>query len=502
MKVCPVCQTRYDEASSFCRKDGAVLVPDRAVAPEVLARRELLERRLAETPESPSLFEELGDLLASIPLHDEALVQLFKALELEPARESARRKVADVYRARAEWPQAARQLEALAESRPADPELLAALADVYEKAGRKSEAADVVGRLAGLAPGDPKVWAHWRDLLLETRRDPLLAPVYRRLTELEPAELRHWNDLASRLLADDEGSAEEWSRLEQRFAKGVEGGEAPAGNKGAWARLYLVVARLRLGTATPDTRRLLAGVEPHALPAPGASLASECLADLGELALGQGAEGDAFDAFTQGLRYQPLQRVRTGLARIHGERAKELLAAKRFREAVEECDRGLGHVAGEAGLVATRTQASSKRRLRFAAALGGGLVLVVGVATWVVFSGGRRFLGERPTPADLVASYAKWAREQEGVKEFRQEDDGRTLAFRIGDDAWKIAVDRPAVTPLDDDTGARGTLETRWEKNGAAVGSRKGLPPAFQKLSGGAKAAEARYVRSKKRWKW
>jgi tetratricopeptide (TPR) repeat protein len=504
VKVCPRCQTRYDDASRFCRKDGAELVPDRAVAPEVVARRELLERRIAQEPEDARLLEELGDLFAEVPLYDEALVQYFKALELAPDGDAVRRKVARVYRARGDWGEAVRHLEPLAEAHPADPALLGELAEAYQQAGRKVEASRVLARMAALAPADAALWRRRRDLLEELRREDELPDVYRRLTDLVPEELSNWLALGRRFLAEGAGaSTEELTRLEKRLDQALTRDEAPSGQKAARLRLYLAAVRLRLGIAGAPTRGLLADLDPAGLDGAHAALAAESLADLGELALRSGDAEQAMAACTQALRFSDSARARALLSRLHARRAEEFLGQGRFREAVAACDEGLARVPADGALAALRRLGQGRQRRRLLVRLGAALGVVLVVALGFLYVQRRGPFGEESNAADLTASFGTFLKSQDVVSGFRKGEGGREFTFTVGGDKWRVLVEGASVSPTNDDTGSyRGTVQTRWEKNGVPVAGKRAMPPELLKVGLGPRLNDARYNRFRRRWKW
>lgn len=100
MKICPACKAKYDEDKKFCRKCGVSLVSEKVMAPDVVAKRQSFEIHITQDPLNASLLAQYGEYLTSILLYDDALVQLHKALEIEPTNESFRRKVIDIYRAK------------------------------------------------------------------------------------------------------------------------------------------------------------------------------------------------------------------------------------------------------------------------------------------------------------------------------------------------------------------------------------------------------------------
>lgn len=507
MKVCPRCQTRYDEASRFCRKDGTELVPDRAVAPEVVARRELLERRIAQEPEDAGLLEELGDLLAEVPLYDDALVQYFKSLELAPGRDPVRRKVARVYRARGDWAEVVRHLEPLVEVHPADLHLLEELAEAYVQANQRADAARILARMGDLAPADAGLWARRRDLLEELRQDGELLAVYRRLTDLVPEEIGNWLSLARQLLAHGVAtSPEELARLGKRLEQGLTGPEAPTGQRGVRLRLYLASIRLRLGEADSSgapTRGLLAAVDATSLDGAHAALAAESLVDLADLALRSGDAEQATASCEQALRFADSSRARALLARIHGQRAEGLLGQGRFREALAACDEGLARAPGDASLATLRRRVTSRLRRRLTLRLAAVLAVALAVILGVLKSQRRGPFGEEPTVADLTASFGAFLKGQEVVSGFHRKEGGRELTFTVGADKWRVIIERASVTPNNDDMGSyRGTVQTRWEKNGAPVTGRRALPAELLKAGLGPRANDARYNRFRSRWKW
>lgn len=384
MKICPTCQAHYEDDRNFCRSDGARLLPGRAFAPDVVARRQLLEARLREEPESPGLLVDLGDLLASVPLYDDALVQYFKALALAPEQEEVRRRIARVHGARGDWEEEAQHLEILLRAHPSDLEILRGLADAYEHGGRKAEAAGILDRWTELAPGDARVWARRRDLLLELRTDEELLAVYRRLSELVSEDLSNWLGLVERLLAEPAPpKAEEWARIAKRLEKAVAPGTALPKREAAAARLCLVIARLRLGVAGPGTMDLLVPADPLALDPAQAGLAAQCLAEIGDLALASGQAEEAAEAYATALAYGAHPAARRSLGEIHSRRADALLRERRFREAIRELDDGLARIPRDPALVALRKLVVHRLRLRIsgwvALALGAGVLIVLAV---------------------------------------------------------------------------------------------------------------------------
>ena len=116
--ACPICKARYDAGKKYCPLDGAKLAPENTLAPEVIAKRQLLDARLTESPNDLSLLLEYGAFLASIELYDEAQVRFYTVLQLDPGNTDARRALAATFRRSGEYDRAARELLDLARESP------------------------------------------------------------------------------------------------------------------------------------------------------------------------------------------------------------------------------------------------------------------------------------------------------------------------------------------------------------------------------------------------
>jgi tetratricopeptide (TPR) repeat protein len=503
MKVCPSCSGRYEDDKNFCRLDGARLVPERAFAPEVVAKRQLLEKRLEEEPENPSLLLELGDLLASVPTYDEALVQFFKALELDPASEAVRRRIALVYRAKGEWTEAQKHLEDLIGRRPTDTDLLGELAEAYYRSGQTAEAARVLARTCELAPSEAPVWNRRRALLEELHGDAELVPVYRRLSELTPDDVSVWLAFAETMAAAPSGRPEDWIRVERALSQALDtpSGLSPA--EADRARVGLVLARVRLGKATPGQSALLGAVHPAGLDRRTNGIAADCLVEIAALAERERREADALEAYELALKFQDRPRARQALGSIYAGRAGASIRAGAYREAVRYAEEGLSYCPEDAELSRRKSSALRRRKVR---RLGYAALALLGLgltALAVLYQQQRGPFGESPTPADLIRSFGRLLKSQEAVGSFSSNAGGRELSLEIAGERWQVRIGRASVQPVDDGTRSyQGTLETRWEKNGVPVTSLRGMPPQLTKLGLGPGTNAARFMSYGKKWRW
>lgn len=80
-KICSTCQITYAVDKHFCRKCGMRLVLAKSLDPAVIQKRQTFETHIAQDPNDMEALAEYADYLLSLPLPDEILARLGKALE-------------------------------------------------------------------------------------------------------------------------------------------------------------------------------------------------------------------------------------------------------------------------------------------------------------------------------------------------------------------------------------------------------------------------------------
>ena len=135
MKYCSSCKVSFDDSKKFCRKCGAALVTDLLIDPQVIAKQQAYKIRIAKEPGNIDLLGEYGDFLTKIGVTDEALVQFFSILELNPKDTATRRKIAEIYKRTKNLQKAAEQLLNIVRSKPEDLDAQEELAGVYSTLG-------------------------------------------------------------------------------------------------------------------------------------------------------------------------------------------------------------------------------------------------------------------------------------------------------------------------------------------------------------------------------
>ena len=199
MKVCPACQTTYSEDKKFCRRCGAALQPEGALSPQIKAKLELFQGRLAKNPENPEILREYGAYLLSQEMTGEAEKVLLQALSLAPENIAARETLVALYQGRRDLDNVIAQLLILLELQPDNLTWLRQLAEAYQASGRLEEAAAIWQRLSERHPEDPTFLEKRLGVLKEIGDAAALVAVCREILARQPEHLEAWTLLATQL---------------------------------------------------------------------------------------------------------------------------------------------------------------------------------------------------------------------------------------------------------------------------------------------------------------
>ncbi|MBP8128946.1 MAG: PEGA domain-containing protein [Candidatus Hydrogenedentes bacterium] len=402
MKICPGCKIAYQPESNFCRQCGARLVDEKASTPHAMARRETLERRIAQEPRNTVLLLEYVDFLLSISDRDEAISQLRGTIDLNPDESVIRRKLAGVYAAGGDWDHAATHWLLLVESEPGNLDALEQLITVLLQGKREAEAADALARLTRLQPGNAEVLWQRLALLDKLGRRDEAEQIIRNLLDIPCDDVAQWLRLGRRCsqehlsqeqeracaaalrLAPENGAANlhcgiaryhaalqhgdgPWAGIAQCFERALADKEAIDADENVLARLYLNAARIRAGappaTRWPDLERLLDAntklAGRHAL------VAAWCYETVAEAQRAGGDIDTALRCYAAALPHSPSGNLRERTASAFLEKASPLLAKRRFRLAKAVLRDGLVLVPEHAGLLKALQEALRRERGRW-----------------------------------------------------------------------------------------------------------------------------------------
>jgi len=482
------------------------LVPEQAVAPEVLAKRQSFESRTAREPGNIALLLEYGEYLASVGLHDAALEQLHNALELDPTCEDAHERAVAVYRSRKEWDNMAAQLLLLLERRPGDVDLRRRLVEAYVSGGRKREAVKVLAEISAQVPEDIELLIRRRDLLSELADNEELVDVCKAILRLDPQDLPSWERLSNALLAMDrepqaveafrhllrldpkhpranlyvgkayhnaalQGPSHDWTQaitLLQRAVARDPGDALISATETQLATLYWCSAQMRSAPEGKGWLGDLKRIGADCLDGKATVLLAQCLAMAGNQARKADRLDEALEACALALKHQDSASTREALARIHEACGDTLLLRRKLGPAEEEYRRGLDYLGKDPGLTAKAHEARRKRRQRLTrrAACGAVLAAVLCLAGAFLYYSQQMF-EIRVEPAAMIQfSRGKQVLFQTDGSELR------TGLLRFG--PWTVHIEKPGYE----------TVETRlWALFGRGIRRHKvALAPVYGTL--------------------
>jgi len=488
MKICPSCQAVYEDKGKFCRICGRTLVLQAIPAPDVMARRLVFESQLAQYPENVGILADYGKYLVSVSLREEALVQFFKALHLEPQNEIIRREVIATYRAMGNLEGALTHLRLLAETRPRDLGLLEELFSVSLAAGKMAEASDLLGHMTALKPQEVNFLHRRLEILEKLGNDQEIIKVCHQLVALQPKDLPAWLNLAGRLwitgrepeavtafesvltLDPDNPQANlytgmarhdrgDFAQARKLIGKALSAELQLTGQESDLARLYRCSSMLQTGEADrQEIASELARVKLTNLNERQRNLAAQSYYRLGELQADRPEEAAA--AFEASLRLRDDGGARRHLAVIHGARGDHLYASGKYGPALLEYEKGLQHQPRDLELQRKIKEAASKKRrcqFRTAGIAAAGLTVILVFAGFFYYGRGAFSIQVRPAARISVLSGST-------VLATGDSDHLQTPLLRYG--TYELRVEKEGYAPVKQDivTGfGRATKEMHFE---------------------------------------
>jgi tetratricopeptide (TPR) repeat protein len=98
MKTCPACKNPLKDEVKFCTKCGTKIdILSSAIPPELVARIDILEKKISQDPLNAQNYISLGELFLDLTFYDKALLQFQKAVNVDNANIDAFVKSGDVY---------------------------------------------------------------------------------------------------------------------------------------------------------------------------------------------------------------------------------------------------------------------------------------------------------------------------------------------------------------------------------------------------------------------
>jgi tetratricopeptide (TPR) repeat protein len=417
MRICPSCKTQAAEGAKFCRKCGGALVPEEAATPQTVAKRQLLEARLKAEPQNTDLLEEYSDLLLSVGLVEEALVQLHTITEIGRGNEALLLKIAEAYRTIQQWDKAAAHIRLALEVSANKSPLYERLANVLLEGGRKEDAVQALAEQAKLTRENYPILLRIRDLMREEGKHDDLVTVCRAILKQKPGEIATWSILADTLVASDKrqeaaeafqailalnpndpranlyvGIAKHDAAIYSKEAtladatallnKAVGGKSELPEDEQNLALLYLASAKLHSGAATFAIKLDLQDVEADKLTQKQLGLLADCFLLFGGVAQNAGRGDEAIGSYKESLRLHDCPSVRKRLAEVHGQKGDQHFLRGEYRQARTQFEQGLSYVAGDPSLAAKRDEAKSRqdRKNVRAMSVAAALFVVAGLA--------------------------------------------------------------------------------------------------------------------------
>jgi tetratricopeptide (TPR) repeat protein len=512
MKVCPLCKEEFEEGSKFCRKCGGILVDRAGFAPEVIAKRQVFEVRLAQEPQNVAILAEYGDYLVSLSLYDEALVRLYRARELATDLESLHKRIVEVHRLRGDYDRAAVELHILVEAHPDQPNLREELVTVYESAEKWAEAAKA---LCGLidAVADKRPYLH---RLLGIRRrlgdSTQIVDVCIQLLRIEPDDLATWELLADQLLASgkpqdatrafaeirkrdpdnvraalhlaiachDEAlrDASSWQNCLQLLDLAAARSHTLNKQEAEIAKLYRCRARLQCKIFTVPELAQLSQIDLETLSSTQRTLLAECFLMAGRLSDDRHSPEEAISCYESALTIGGLDAARQALATILARQGNAALAQNKRMAAAQFYQRALKHSPSDASVANKFKEITRQQRNRQLVLICGGLFAVA----LLVFLGAFFYYGQgsfdiRSTPAARISFF-----KGETLLASTEGDRLDTDLLRYG--SYEVRVEKLGYETL------RETLRPEWGRGRKEV--KLQLTPRYGKLAVNSEPAGAK----------
>jgi tetratricopeptide (TPR) repeat protein len=437
MKNCPACKLSYDDTKNFCRKCGTALVQDISVDPQVIAKQQIFKVRIAKEPGNVELLREYGDFLAQTGGNEEALVQFYSILEIDPTDNSTRRKIAEIYKKTKNLQKAAEQLLHIARSKPEDLDVQEELVGVYIALGNKMGADALLAQMILVAPENLHYLTRRRDLLLELGKTEDMELVCNRIIEMNPNDLPSWNFLSQ--YYQDKGMREKAVRAYENIVridpnnvpayyhlgiarhnaaresgwepkllsdaakflrKAIDGASSLTDAQAQNASVYHAFTEMKLGNVSVALAKTLKNIDHRSLEPECASLLADCLITVSAVELADNQPDEAIRSLNQAIQVKDSPLARKRLAQAHTSLGDAQLKAGNRAQALQEYETGLRFNPEDKELrnklgQTQSLQRSRKKTLFLAAAVGGLAILTVaGYLTYDRLVLSKRFAGK------------------------------------------------------------------------------------------------------------
>ena len=363
MNMCPSCKVKYDDDKKFCRKCGETLLPQRETTPEVIAKRDVFEAKIAQEPGNIQTLVGYGDYLVSIQMYDEALIQYFKVLELDSSTGNIRTRIINVFRKMKRYDQAATHLLILLESHPEDLKLLGELVEIYLANERLSEAADTLSKMSSIQPGNTAYLLRRLDILRKLENEQELSELCKNIHQLMP----YRNPICSLYVGIQQHNASLMSDSEnlKEADKLLNHALSDTGSLNDYEKqivhLYLCSTMLRMNTATDNIKQDLDHIKDDELSKEQVSLLGECYLMLGNSQFNATAIDDAIDSYMSSLDLSDTSSVRFQLAKCYEVKGDVFADSRKYGDACHVYRKGLKYDEDYSELIQKLKAAESKK---------------------------------------------------------------------------------------------------------------------------------------------
>ncbi|MEO5350096.1 MAG: hypothetical protein H7836_10675 [Magnetococcus sp. YQC-3] len=373
-------------------------MPDKACAPEAIAKRRLFESQVATGSPDAELLLRYGDFLHSVGLVDEALVQLHTSLELSPNNMDVLLKLVALYKETSQWVKAADIMQRIVLQNHYDPLYYAELVDLLLKCNLKKDACNALFAQIEHGVDSDNAFLRLRDLLRDTDENDKLVSVCKKILENNPNDTTTWSVLALAfrslgqssqtisayssllVLMPDDPRANlyvgidffERSTLENQdlsgsavdsLRKAYAGRNSLNRVESNLASLYFMSSLLHSSKHKEEGHDLCVEIDVSVLTDEQVKLLSACYELLGDIELNYGGYEKSIKFYEKSINLVDRISVKKKMAAIFRDRGDALYKRRRYGRAMQEYKQGLVYLNDDPDLLLKHKKSISNKKI-------------------------------------------------------------------------------------------------------------------------------------------
>jgi len=366
MKICPSCQGKYADDKKFCRQCGVHLIIEKASSPDVIAKRHIFEAKIAQAPDNTEILKGYGDFLLSIGLLDDALIQYFKALEIDPEDRHLRMRIIEAYHGSKRYNDAIAQLLIIMDAYPEDMAAREKLVAIYVETKKYNDALLLLRQMCDLQPSNHNYLAQRMDILRHHGgREKEIFEISEILFRENPSQYPacySYIGISEAHKAKEKTDLQLWVQAENLLQKSIGTIEILTPGEKISCKLYLYWCYLNQDKHLFDILNKVKELENSTRSQKQKEILADCFLLIGNAQLQSELTTEAIESYESALSLSDTQQVRQSLSKVYLKIGNELLGSKKFGEAVHLFQEALNYQPDDAEIQACFSLSQSKSK--------------------------------------------------------------------------------------------------------------------------------------------